>query len=683
MRSLAKKANDYVEVLRLAGVPVSCQGTAGYFEATEISDLLCLLKVLDNPQRDIELAAVLRGPFFKVSDTELAKIKINGSKAGSRKVQRHEGTKAQSAKATGGNFYDCVLRYGDNGPDAKLAGKLKEIIAQIQQWRTIARGGNLADLIWQVYRETNFLSFVSALPNGQARRANLLKLHDRAIQFEGFASSSGIPSLTRFVEFIEKLQEVGQDWAPAEPESAAGNAVRILSVHKSKGLEFPVVFLAELDSKFNKKDIYGDCLADADDTLGLQVIDRQSNSKLSSLAHEVIAEQKLLTMLAEEMRILYVATTRARDRLILTASQKQISCRQIITNGYWLNPYAKDRSPITNHQLPITKSIPDWQLRRCQSPLEWVLYALFDQKALHDAFETHLAAEAVDDGLFSFKLYGRAELKQLSRFILELKTDKLKRLVPRVSHSERSVSEAKNLPKPKEGKLLAQVKKSLAWRYQFGDAPLLPAKTSVTELTHRNDEYIKFDYSRVLDRQPIALMAAEPAMVESVEPRLIGIATHLVISQLDLTGPVTGEAIEKTKGKLLADNAITAAVAEHIDTESMLVFFRSDLGRLVLGAGKDAVRREWQFTFALPVNVLRDAYFVSRFELCTTHDARRTTHDETVVVQGIIDMLVRTPKGLVVIDFKTDKVTAGEVDQRAELYRDQLELYSRAASAIT
>ena len=131
MRSLAKKANDYVEVLRLAGVPVSCQATAGYFEATEISDLLCLLKVLDNPQRDIELAAVLRSPFFKVSDTELAKIKIRESK----------GTKAQSAQVTGGNFYDCVLRYCDSGPDAKLAGRLKEILAQIEQWRTIARGG--------------------------------------------------------------------------------------------------------------------------------------------------------------------------------------------------------------------------------------------------------------------------------------------------------------------------------------------------------------------------------------------------------------------------------------------------------------------------------------------------------------------------------------------------------------
>ncbi|MFC1635354.1 UvrD-helicase domain-containing protein, partial [Planctomycetota bacterium] len=285
MRSLAKKANDYVEIFRLAGVPVSCQATAGYFEATEISDMLCLLKVLDNPQRDIELAAVLRGPFFKISDTELAKIKMHIQKAPPPKT-----------------YFDRVLGYSRSGDDT-LAEKLTAILKRIEQWRTQARHGNIADLIWQIYRQTRLLSFVSALPNGQTRRANLLKLHDRAIQFEGFINSSGIPSLRRFVDFIEKLQATGQDWAPAEPQGSVGNTVRILSVHKSKGLEFPVVFLSELDSTFNMKDVQADCLADAHDTLGLQVIDRSSNNKISSLAHEVIAERKRSTTLAEEMRI--------------------------------------------------------------------------------------------------------------------------------------------------------------------------------------------------------------------------------------------------------------------------------------------------------------------------------------------------------------------------------------------
>jgi len=586
MRSLAKKANDYVEVFRLAGVPVSCQATAGYFQATEISDVLCLLKVLDNPQRDIELAAVLRSPFFKVSDTELAKIKIHN-----RASQQH------------GNYYDCVLQYCSCGTDEKLAAKLKGIIAQIEQWRTIARRGNLADLVWRVYSETGF-----------------------------------------FVDFIERLQEAGQDWSPAEPQASAGNAVRILSVHKSKGLEFPVVFLAELDSPFNKKDVQADILTCADDTLGLQIIDRQSNSKLSSLAHEVIAEQKLSTALAEEMRILYVATTRARERLILTASQKQRMCSQIISSGFFFGP----------------EPIPDWQLRSCRSSLEWVLYALSEQRSLHSAFGTGLAEKALDDDLFSFKLYDQAQLKKLSEFVVGLKED-------------RSRGGSRTALAPAVGvRRLAQVKKSLARQYRFGDAYVLPAKTSVTQLTHRSDEYIKFDYSRSLDRQPSALVSAEPVLTEDVEPRLLGIATHLVISQLDLVRPVTEEAIEKTKDTLLADNAINASVAERIDTDSIMTFFESELGKMTFDA-ENTVLREWPFTFELPTCEWNSSYIPRH----TTSDIR-----DTIIVQGIIDMLVRTPQGLVIIDFKTDKITANQVTERSELYRRQLDLYSRAASAI-
>jgi ATP-dependent helicase/nuclease subunit A len=675
MRSLAKKANDYVEVLRLAGVPVSCQATAGYFQATEISDILSLLKVLDNPQRDIELAAVLRSPIFNVSDTELARIKLHSKITPPPSKNLQSETCPPSVwRNRNLQFWSCVIRYSEIGSDAKLAARLKEILTQIEKWRATARRGNLADLIWEVYRQTNFLSFVSALPNGQVRRANLLKLHDRAIQFEGFATSAGIPSLTRFVEFLEKLLEAGQDWAPAEPQTAAGNAVRILSVHKSKGLEFPVVFLAELETRFNKEDTFGDCLADAKYTVGLQIIDRDSNTKLRSLAHQVIAEEKLKAGLAEEMRILYVATTRARDRLILTASQKHGICRRILTTGFFFRD----------------QFIPDWQLRSCSSPLEWILLGLSDQKVLHDAFDTGLAKTTTNNDLFSFKLYNQSQLQQLSKFVLSLKAGKSAK---RPRHTEggqvADKSRAPRLSAQKEGAkytcgtgfqpvktrprwpchLLSQIKKSFGWQYQFGDAPDLPAKSSVTELTHRSDEYVQFDYSKALDRQPAAL-AAKPDLARPAEPRLIGTATHLVISHLDLTGSVSRESIEKTIEKLLADSAITAAVVEHIDTDSILAFFKSDLGKIVLDNSKN-VFRDWPFTFALPAS-----------EFLVTSIEHRVSSIETIIVQGIIDMLIQSPQGMVIIDFKTDDISVSQVPRRAELYRQQLEMYARAASAI-
>ncbi|MDD5327690.1 MAG: helicase-exonuclease AddAB subunit AddA [Phycisphaerae bacterium] len=617
MRSLAKKANDYVEIFRLAGVPVSCQATAGYFETTEITDILSLLKVLDNPQRDIELAAALRSPFFKVSDTALAKIKI------------HSKTDEQYK-----NFYGGVIRYSQSGSDAGLAEKLKKVIEQIEQWRGIARSGSLADLVWHIYRQTGFLSYISALPSGQARRANLLKLHERAIQFEGFASSGGRPSLGRFVEFVEELQEIGQDWAPAEPDTSAQNAVRIISVHKSKGLEFPVVFLAELDGQFNKTDIHEDFLADADDMLGLQIIDRESNTKLSSLAHQIIAEKKSAAGLAEEMRVLYVAMTRARQRLILSASEKKKHCQDIICDGFFLG----------------NEPISDWQLRRCKSPLEWVLYGLSDQKNLHEVFETGLAAENSDD-LFSIKLYGQSELEGFGGYIGKLKNKKSYQ--PKVPAKD---SQAKQ----KSAKLLSQVKKSLAWRYRFGDTHLLPAKQSVTQLTHRDDEYATA--SLVAHRSSLELprFTSHKPRAASYE---IGLATHLIISQLDVTKPVTKKAIEQIKEILLADRAITETVAERINTDSILTFFEGELGRAALDS-ENTIYREWPFTFALPASELS------------------SSSDEIVVVQGIIDLLIKTPNGLLVIDFKTDDVTAKKAPERAEIYREQLNLYGRAAGAI-
>ncbi|MDT8304074.1 MAG: 3'-5' exonuclease [Sedimentisphaerales bacterium] len=494
----------------------------------------------------------------------------------------------------------------------------------------------------------------------RARRANLLKLHDRAIQFEGFASSSGIPSLTRFVEFIEKLQETGQDWAPAEPQASAGNSVRILSVHKSKGLEFPVVFLAELDSSFNKKDIRADILTDTDYTLGLQVIDQNSKSKLRSLAHEVIAEEKHSIALAEEMRILYVAATRARERLILVASQKQKTCSRIISNGYFFGD----------------GPIPDWQLRSAPNPLQWILYALAQNKSLHNVFQTGLANSAVDDDLFSLKLYNQQELSQLSEFILKLKTDKLIRS---------SITSKQTRSKRKESKLHSKVKKSLDWRYHFGNTYKLPAKNSVTQLTHNSDEYVKSNYSLALNRKPGILIEEDTILTEPVEPRLLGTAAHLVISQLDLTAAVTAETIETTKHKLIAENCFTASVAEHIDTESILAFFQSEPGRLVFDA-ENTVLREWPFTSALPASEFTTDALSGSLEAEGFGDARsRDTRYEirdTIIIQGIIDMLIRTPQGLVIIDFKTDRITPAQVTERAELYRQQLKYYSRAASAI-
>jgi ATP-dependent helicase/nuclease subunit A len=629
MRKLSGK-NDFLKILRSGGIPVSCEATAGYFEATEITDMLCLLKVLDNPLCDIELAAVLRSPLFNFTDTDLAKIRLFGNVARASSPCKH----GQDGRVTDTCFYDCVLKYSQSKDDPDLAGKIQNTLAVLDDWRTIARRGNLASLIWHIYRRTGFLSFVCALPDGLARRANLLKLHDRAIQFENFAGGSGVPSLSRFIDFVEKLLSAGQDWAPAEPESAAGNAVRVLSVHKSKGLEFPVVFLADLDSSFNKKADRRDCLLDERLTLGLQVIDAQNNSRIDSLAWQVIEQRNRQKSLAEEMRILYVAMTRAIDRLVLVGSKAPESCRRMLGSA----------------SLFETQTFPHWRLASCTSHLDWIILGLSNLPALHKAFQTGIKTALADD-LFDVHIYEQSKLAKLSSDILNSK-----------------LSTQNSTLKTQTGELdLSQIKQSLNWNYSFGEAPQMPAKRSVTQFTHRNDEFTKLDCSLALKRTPKAVLTTE-----SIDGRSIGSVTHLVLSQIDLSKAITPESITRLINQLAAQGQIAQSLAQYIDIDSIIKFFKTDLGQMALDKN-NTVFREWPFTFALPA---------SQWTETEAHDTGRTTQDY-IIIQGIIDLLVETPDGLVIVDFKTDDVPADKLTGRAELYRGQLDIYAQAAGAIT
>jgi ATP-dependent helicase/nuclease subunit A len=422
------------------------------------------------------------------------------------------------------------------------------------------------------------------------------------------------------------------------------------------------VFLAELETEFNKRDIRADLIADTGDAVGLQVIEPRSNTKLRSLAHEVISEKRLATTVAEEMRILYVATTRARDRLILTASQKRTDCGKILASGLLLGG----------------DTIPAWLLKPCKNALEWVLYGLSDQRVLHRAFGTGLTDGTREQGLFAFRLHGEDDLKELSRFVLTLRSSKAKSVF--FTRKDSSADEDNR-------RLLAQVKSMLSRRYPFAHAVHQAAKSSVTKLTHQDDMFAQRDYSEALDRQPAALAASsQKAMPEAHLGRLVGTAAHLVISSLDVKRPVTLAVIERTRDRLVKDGAIPADVAASIDTESILAFFESKLGAIVCDQ-RNTVWQEWPFTFGLPAAVggqtMEDGEQKKGGHASNPQSAiRNPPLKEVVVVQGLIDLLVRTPAGLIVIDFKTDHVFEDRVLKRAEVYRGQLELYARAAADI-
>ncbi|MCI0499304.1 MAG: helicase-exonuclease AddAB subunit AddA [Planctomycetales bacterium] len=615
MRSLRFKAQEYIEILRLAGVPVGSQSACGYFEAVEIADTLCLLKVLDNPDRDIELAALLRSPIFGVSDTELAQIRLNADrKAG---------------------FYPAVRKYAQDGPNPDLRSNLAGILAQINGWRVQARQGSLADLLDKIFRQKALAAFYSALPNGAQRQANLRKLHDHAIQFEHFRTTDPGTALVRFVEFLEKLAEAEQDWAPAEPDNSSENAVRIISVHKAKGLEFGVVFVAELNTQFNTQDTAGECLID-EQTVGLQMPDRAAAARFPSMAHQVIAERKRRASLAEEMRILYVALTRAREKLILTACRKSDACKKSLTE--W---------------AAFSARLPDWKLAEARCPLDWVLAGFADQRRLAAMFEVENESLR-DDALF---------------FAQRIGIERLNEMTSRILVSKRSLKSVTQLPQAgsdadcRAAAAFETIRQNLSWRYAFADVTPLPAKVSVSQLTHRDDEFAAGDWSRAFGRKPSA-SGGLPEPPQTPDALAFGSAVHRIFERIDLSKPVDAAAVESVIKKLVETRVLDAALAQAIDPRAILEFFESSLGKLAMAAGA-AVRREWPFTYAL------DAAAVGA-----------ESRGEFVVLQGIVDMIIPTNAGLVIVDFKTDRTDGNALRERGEHHAPQLRLYARAAGEI-
>jgi ATP-dependent helicase/nuclease subunit A len=607
MRATSGRAPHYVELLRLAGIPVSSQSPCGYFAATEVMDFLALLRVLDNPLQDIELAAVLRSALFRFTDSQLAAIRIfadgNGKCA----------------------FYEAAWRYAENGPAAELRQKMGEALRVLGGWCTEARRKPLSELIWRILEERGFAAFVSALPNGPQRRANLLKLHDRAVQFESFVGGEG-RNLAAFVSFLEKLLEEESDWAAAQPETGAENAVRIMSVHKSKGLEFPVVFAAELNRPFCGKDRGGACEIDGR-MLGLEVPDRRRGVKLTSPTYQLIRQSARQNAIAEEMRILYVAMTRARDRLILTASQEAEDCQKIL------------------NRLPAAEIVPDWILLDAANHLDWLLAALAGSDAIGRMIQSN-AREVFEGDLFVAARIDKEHLNALTAEILDRKGRRGKTYEPVAAGSD----------EPAAQRLFEQIRGALQWRYPYAALTGLNAKFSVSALTHRDDEFASSaDFS---------FAGTESLAGGAGDALALGSAAHLVFQHLPLTKTMDASVVQETVAGLLARKQLSAAQAEKIDVPAIVSFFQTDVGRGVLEHGGE-VLREWPFTMALPVEELGID--------CA---------GESVVVQGIVDLIIPTAKGLVLVDFKTDKISPNGIVGRAERYQSQLALYARAAGEI-
>lgn len=646
LRATANWAQPMMEELRAAGIPVHAEQGEGYFSTTEIELMLSLLRVIDNPLQDIPLAAVLRSPLVGLDENNLASIRLHVPQ---------------------GSFHEAFFRFLREGNEETYPWlrRIRAFWERVEKWRVISRQRSLTELLTVIYRETGYAEFVACLENGAQRQANLQALYDRARQYE----STSYRGLFRFLRFVDRLQQRGSDLSEARTVSESENVVRIMTIHKSKGLEFPVVFVAGLGKRFNLMDLNGSFLLHRELGFGPRVSRTDLRAKYPSLALWGIREQLRREMLAEEMRVLYVALTRAREKLILVGTGKEWNKR---TAGWC-------------QQMTDGDSLSDEDLMQARGMVDWLGMALvrhpdaapLRERAWDQGYEFH--KRIPDDSRWTFTFHAAGELRAEA----EGQEPDKHMLYMMVALEE--MAEAERDPYWER-----EIEERLRWRYPHETATATAAKWSVSELKQRfreEDEY-GAGASLIFERQQ-STDAEQPSLPKTVslshKPRFlsegkgarsftkaeIGTIMHNVMQHLDLENADKPDGVQAQLERLVALRHLTSDQASQVNVRHIVCFVQSPLGQRVRNAVR--VYREVPFTMAMSTTeILSDP---------------SQAGEEQVIVQGVIDCMIEEEDGgIVLIDYKTDAIR-GEVNELVmreltDRYREQVRLYREAVQRI-
>jgi ATP-dependent helicase/nuclease subunit A len=622
LRSTAKRADSVAAVLRSQGVRVHADMTTGFFEATEVRDTMALLDVLDNARQDVPLAAVLRSPLVGLTDDQLAAIRI---------------------ELPDGRFHEAVWDYPDKGSDPAILGVLREFQQRVKRWRRDVLQLPLARVLWEIYRQTNYLAYVQGLPNGQARQANLVLLHDRARQFDQFSKRG----LFRFLRFLGRLQDADHDLGTAPILSESDDVVRIMSIHKSKGLEFPIVFVADLGRRFNDSELKEHFLLHRSLFVGADRVDLDRMTRVETLPKKLIVERKLIDISAEEQRLLYVALTRARERLILcgTAVLGKIQ-------SSWAAP---------------TPDGCEARVMAARSMLDWLGPVLAGHPESARVLGTTPAAGPPDQSHFDLQTHAADEIAGWSRASVV-------KAAPAVDLA--ALLALQPLGTACDPAALADVQAvsdRLRWLYSMPHLRALPGKLSVTGFKRRGqsiaaEEQLDREHFRhKIVRQPAFLSKGTTAITATDR----GTATHAVLQHLELANSFTSSDLRSAITALVAKGILSEREAAAIEIPWLAAFFDRSLGCRLRKAKR--VRREMPFSLLIAAGELSDA---DRLDL------NFEERGESILIQGIIDCLFWEGESVVLLDYKTDNVSESDLPAAAASYGVQIALYRRAIRNI-
>lgn len=622
MRATSNWAPTFVEELTKAGIPVFADTSSGYFDAVEIRIMVALLQIIDNPIQDIPLIAVLRSPIESFLPEELIDIRMVN-----REVSFYEAMKSIAEELS---EEDCI--------SSELKNKVTNFLNKLDKWRKKVLHMSMDEFIWYLYTETGYYGFVGAMPGGPQRQANLRVLFERAKQYE----KTSYKGLFNFINFINKLKSSSGDMGSAKILGENEDVVRIMSIHKSKGLEFPVVILAGAGKYFNLMDINKSILFHGELGLGPDYVNPDRRISYPTIVKQVLKRKIKIETLSEEMRILYVAFTRAKEKLIITGMVSNI----LNIAEKWYEASGSGESKVSRYATSNARSYLDW--------IGPSIIKHSDGSLLRDMLDIENKAGSFsdDNSKWSIKIWHKEEFK-----IKVEEEDEDDDIV-----KELEVASSINDFSGHKG----EIDRRLEWNYRFSHSSSIPAKFSVSELKRKFDLVDK-EESRDIDT---SIILKKPRFIQEskqLSSSEKGSLMHLVMQHLDIKRVSTYEEIEMQVTEFVDKEFLTKEESKVIDINKILRFFQSDLGKRMKSAKQ--IHRETPFFMELPsTEIYKDL-------------SKEIYNDEKILIQGVIDCYFEEDDKLVLLDYKTDFVE--DINLIKEKYFTQVYYYRRALEKMT
>ncbi len=616
LRATSNLSPIYEKEISDLELPVFSDTSGTYLDTVEIQTILSVLKIIDNPLQDIPLVVVLRSSICNFTDNDLITIRLTDRNC---------------------NFYEALIKTRLIC-DGDLKNKIESFLEKLEKWKSISQYMPLDEFIWQIYLDTGYYQYVGLLPNGAMRQANLKTLFEKAKQYE----KASFKGLFNFIQFIDKLKKQNGDLASAKLIGENEDVIRIMSIHKSKGLEFPVVFLCNSHKKFNMQDLNDNILLHQDIGFGPTIMDTTRKIKYSSIAKDAIKLKMKQETLSEEQRILYVALTRAKEKLYITGRSKDFT------------KYVQDKNKVLEMYESENIKLDAKLMKKANSYLDWIMYVyLFNQgRTITLKGESYKLSDIITLNVSNKKDLLKALAKEEVVEQIDLK-EKIEQILKNKSDEENKKSEQ-------------ALKELLEWKYDYIVDTTLPTKSSVTKIKQEKiklEEMLKGIESEEVEykKSYTPKFMQEDKKISSAEK---GTLVHLCIQRLDERKDYELKDIQNMILNLVEKEIITQNEADAIDVNLIYQYTKSQLFEELRKAKE--VHKEQPFYINIPAKDV-----VSEAE----------NSKKNILVQGIIDLYyIDKNDNLVLIDFKTDYISnePNAKEKILDKYKVQLEIYKTA-----